>query len=130
MAFAEVRWAEIDTLFLDAGGTLISMDFERIARELALLGAPCSAVALSRAEAAVRPLVSRMIQSGGSTEGRDTFSFFIERVLERVLSLDTAAWTALVDRLVPRIRVPGRSRKRCGVVLPGGAAALRRRQAT
>jgi len=107
MAFAEVRWAEIDTLFLDAGGTLISMDFERIARELRALGAPCDGVALARAEAAVRAMVSRMIQSGGST----------------------AACTALVDRLVPRIRVPGRSLELWCVVLPGVAAALARLQA-
>jgi HAD superfamily hydrolase (TIGR01509 family) len=129
MAFTRVRWAEIDTLFLDAGGTLISMDFERISRELGALGAPCDALALARAEAAARPMVSRMIESGGSTEGRDTFSFFVERVLERVLSLDTAACTALVDRLVPRIRVPGRSLELWCVVLPGVAGALARLQA-
>jgi putative hydrolase of the HAD superfamily len=124
-----VRWAEIDTLFLDAGGTLISMDFERIARELGALGAPCDWTALARAEAAARPLVSRFIESGGSTEGRDTFSFFVERVLARVLPLDTGECRALVDRLVPRIRVPGRSLELWCVVLPGIAAALERLRA-
>ena len=126
MAKDAVRWAEIDTLFLDAGGTLISMDFERIARELGALGAPCGAAALARAEAAVRPIVSRMLESGGSTEGRDTFSFFVERVLDRVLALDTDKCRSLVDRLVPRIRVPGRSLELWCVVLPGVAAALAR----
>jgi putative hydrolase of the HAD superfamily len=121
-----VSWADIDTLFLDAGGTLISMDFERIARELAALGAPCSAPALARAEAAARPIVSRMVQSGGSTEGRDTFSYFVERVLERVLTLDPAACAALVDELVPRIRVPGRSLELWCAVLPGVPDALAR----
>jgi HAD superfamily hydrolase (TIGR01509 family) len=126
MSAPDVRWPEIDTLFLDAGGTLVSMDFARIARELAALGAPCTADALARAEAAARPLVSRMIASGGSTEGRDTFSFFVERVLDRVLALDTAACRALVDRLVPRIRVPGRSLELWNTVLPGVAEALPR----
>jgi putative hydrolase of the HAD superfamily len=121
-----VRWSEIDTLFLDAGGTLISMDFEKIARELGALGSPCASAALARAEAAVRPQVSRLIQSGGSTEGRDTFSYFVERVLERVLPLDTKACRSLVDLLVPRIRVPGRSLELWCVVLPGVAEALAR----
>ncbi|MFI5316587.1 MAG: HAD family hydrolase [Myxococcota bacterium] len=124
-----VRWSEVDTLFLDAGGTLITMDFARIARELAALGAPCSADALSRAEAAARPLVSRLIASGGSTEGRDTFSYFVERVLERILDLDGDACARLVDRLVPRIRVPGRSLELWSVVLPGVAPALARLRA-
>ncbi len=121
-----VSWSEIDTLFLDAGGTLISMDFERIARELAALGRPCAAPALARAEAGVRPMVSRMIQSGGSTEGRDTFSYYMERALERVLTIDAASCRALVDELVPRIRVPGRSLELWSAVLPGVPDALAR----
>jgi putative hydrolase of the HAD superfamily len=126
MSSPEIRWSEIDTLFLDAGGTLISMDFPRIARELAALGAPCSAEALARAEAAARPLVSRMIASGGSTEGRGTFSFFVGNVLQQVLSLDTETCTALVDQLVPRIRVPGRALELWCLVLPGVPPALAR----
>lgn len=121
-----LNWSEVDTLFLDAGGTLISMDFARIARELAALGAPCPAAALARAEAAARPVVSRMVATGGSTEGRDTFSFFVERVLERVLTLDPRRCSALVDELVPRIRVPGRSLELWCAVLPGVPEALTR----
>ena len=124
-----VRWADVDTLFLDAGGTLISMDFPRIARELAALGAPCDAAALARAEAAGRPAVSRLLQNGGSTEGRDTFSFAVERVLERVLGRDTHECRALVDQLVPRIRVPRRSLELWCLVLPGVPQALARLRA-
>jgi HAD superfamily hydrolase (TIGR01509 family) len=120
-----VRWSQIDTLFLDAGGTLISMDFPRIARELGALGAPCAAESLARAEAAMRPQVSRMIQAGGSTEGRDTFSFFVDGVLEQVLPrLGPKERRALTDRLVPRIRVPGRALDLWCLVLPGVSETL------
>jgi putative hydrolase of the HAD superfamily len=117
---------EIDTLFLDAGGTLISMDFERIASELAALGHVCEPTALARAEAAARPRVSRAIASGGSTEGRDTFSVYVDLVLRRVLSLADDARSALVSQLVPRIRFPGRSLELWSAVLPGVPEALAR----
>jgi len=116
--------AEIDTLFLDAGGTLISMNFERIATELGALGHRCEPEALARAEAASRPRISRALASGGSTEGRDTFSVYVDLVLRRVFSLADDARAELVSRLVPRIRFPGRSLELWSAVLPGVAEAL------
>ena len=116
--------AEIDTLFLDAGGTLISMNFERIATELGALGHVCAPEALARAEAAARPRISRAVASGGSTEGRDTFSVYVDLVLRRVFSLADDARAELVSRLVPRIRFPGRSLELWSAVLPGVAEAL------
>jgi putative hydrolase of the HAD superfamily len=120
----ELPLAEIDTLFLDAGGTLISMDFGRIARELGALGHPCEPTALARAEAAARPRISRVVASGGSTEG--TFSVYVDLVLRRVLTLENDARSALVSQLVPRIRFPGRSVELWSAVLPGVPEALAR----
>ena len=77
---------EIDTLFLDAGGTLITMDFAadraRARRRSARRASP---EVIARAEAAARPVVSRAIARGGSTEGRDTFTGYVELVLRRAL---------------------------------------------
>jgi putative hydrolase of the HAD superfamily len=120
---------EIDTLFLDAGGTLISMDFAKIARELEALGAPIAPAALARAEAAARPLVSRAVAKGHSTEGRDTFSVYVDLVLRRVLDLADEARAELVGALVPRIRFPGRSLELWSAVLPGVPEALERLRA-
>jgi len=120
---------EIDTLFLDAGGTLISMDFVRIARELGSLGHPCEPETLARAEAAARPVVSRAIAAGGSTEGRDTFSVYVDIVLRRALTLADEARSALVSQLVPRVRFPGRSLELWSAVLPGVPDALARLRA-
>ena len=121
--------AEIDTLFLDAGGTLITMDFALIARELAALGARCEPARLARCEAAARPLVSRAVASGGSTEGRDVFSVYVDLVLRRALELADAPRAALVKALVPRIRFPGRSLDLWSAVLPGVPEALARLRA-
>ena len=122
----ELPLAEIDTLFLDAGGTLISMDFAWIAEELDSLGHACSPEALARAEAAARPLISRAIASGGSTEGRDMFEAYVDLVLRRALALPDDDRSALVSALVPRIRVPGRALELWSAVLPGVPEALAR----
>ena len=118
---------EIDTLFLDAGGTLISMDFQLIARQLAELGTPCPAELLARCEAAARPALSREIARGGSTEARDVFTTYVQLVLQRALpELAAPARAELAVRLVPRIRFPGRSLELWSAVLPGVPQALAR----
>jgi hypothetical protein len=57
---------EIDTLFLDAGNTLVSMDFDWVARELSDLGVSADADAVRRAEAAARPSVSLLAEQMSS----------------------------------------------------------------
>lgn len=130
MSAQQIAWSELDTLFLDAGGTLISMDFPLIARELAALGARCEPAAIARAEAAARPVVSRAIARGGSTEGRDTFTGYVELVLRRVMpELAPTEREELARKLVPRIRVPGRALELWSAVLPGVPEALARLRA-
>ncbi|MGH2901912.1 MAG: hypothetical protein ACRDMZ_24775, partial [Solirubrobacteraceae bacterium] len=73
--------ADLDTLLLDAGRTLITMNAEILARELDALGAPVAPKDLGRAEAAARPLVSRAVASRGTTESRDVFSLYVDLVL-------------------------------------------------
>jgi putative hydrolase of the HAD superfamily len=121
---------EIDTLFLDAGGTLITMDFPLIARQLAELGAPCDPALIARSEAAARPVVSRAIARGGSTEGRDTFTVYVDLVLRRALpALSESVREELAVKLVPRIRKPGRALELWSAVLPGVPEALARLRA-
>ena len=123
--------SEIDTLFLDAGGTLISMDFQLISRQMAALGAPCPPEVIARAEAAARPVVSRAIARGGSTENRDTFTGYVDLVLRRALpELAASARDELAAELVPRIRIPGRALELWSAVLPGVPEALARLRAS
>lgn len=75
-----IPYAEIDTLFLDVGNTLISMNYTWVANELKARGVHCETSALHRAEAAARPLVSAGL-GPRSTETEDAFSFYLETVL-------------------------------------------------
>lgn len=118
-------YAELATLFLDAGNTLVSIDFEWVAHELGARGAGCDAASLERAEAAARPRVSAALARGGSTEGEDAFSFYLRNVLERLPDpMDDALRAELVRELAPVLRGPDGADRLWSRVIPGVPEAL------
>jgi putative hydrolase of the HAD superfamily len=122
-----IPWGEIEAVFLDAGNTLVSIDFERVAAELAALGFACDVPAVRRAEAAARPEVSRFVARRRSTEGEDTFHFYVRAVLRGLEPVAAAGVPALEDaaaRLAARLRFPGESHRLWRWVLPGVPEAL------
>jgi putative hydrolase of the HAD superfamily len=125
MSRGAIPWRELDTVFLDAGNTLVSMDFAWIGELLAGLGFQASARALERAEARIRPLVSERIRSGARTESEDAFTFYVRSALD---ALEPAlADTARATReLVPLLRRPGVTPRLWSRVLPGVPEALAR----
>jgi len=121
-----IPWDEIEVVFLDAGNTLVSIDFDRVALELAALGYSCGAPAVRRAEAAARPAVSRFV-ADRSTEGVDSFRFGLRELLGRLEPLAAAGDSALeraASELALRLRVPGESHRLWRWVLPGVPEAL------
>jgi len=76
-----VPWAAIDAVFLDAGNTLVSMDFDWILRELRGRGGDADRATLLRAEAAARPHVSARLAELGSTEGWTPFTSYLGLIL-------------------------------------------------
>ena len=64
-------FTKLNTLFLDAGNTILFMDFEFLSHELEVLGARVAPVKLARAEAAARPFVSKHVAHNASTEASD-----------------------------------------------------------
>jgi hypothetical protein len=75
-----VPWGDIETLFLDAGNTLVSIDFPWLAAELCVRGVACDTAALARAEAAARPALSRWLGER-STEADEAFPTHLRGVL-------------------------------------------------
>ncbi len=111
-------------MFLDAGNTLVSMDFDLIADEMARLGVECEPARLQRAEAAARPAVSARIGAGGSTEGSAVFAFWLGCMLDHALDLRAAPRDALVERLVSVLKAPGMTQRLWSAVLPQVPEAL------
>ena len=122
---ATLPYAELGTVFLDAGNTLISIDFEWVARELGARGAACDAASLERAEAAARPRVSAALVRRGSTEGEDAFSFYLRVVLEQLPGdLGAAERAELVRAVAPVLRGSEGADRLWSRVMPGVPEAL------
>ena len=116
--------SHLDAVFLDAGNTLITFDHALVCRMLAEEGLTTTPAALARAEAAARPEVSRFLADGISSERRDTFVFYVTRMLAR-LGRDGADGPPLAGRLVVRLRREVPTQRLWSQVLPGVPDALR-----
>lgn len=113
---ARVPWDRIDTVFLDAGNTLVSIDFPWVVRELRERGVASDVEALRRAEAAARPEVSRHVAGRGRTEGENSFVVYLRSILDclpEASGLGAAERTALATELMPVLRSGGSLRLWC-----------------
>lgn len=122
---AHVPFAEISTLFLDAGNTLVSIDFDRVAAEFSSRGVPCEPARLRRAEAAARPRVSARVHEHGRTEDGDAFAAYLEFILDALPGAPSAS-AQLAAEVATAIREPGASDRLWCWVLPGTQEALER----
>src|SRR5262245_14695784 len=116
--------SHLDAVFLDAGNTLVTFDHAVVCGMLAEEGLATTPAALARAEAAARPEVSRFLADGISSEQRNTFVFYVTRMLAR-LGRDGADGPPLAGRLVERLRREVPTQRLWSQVLPGVPDALR-----
>jgi len=104
-----IPFAEIDTVFLDAGNTLLCWDYGFASELLAGEGLSCPPATLARAEAAARPKLSQFIANGRSTEGPQVFLVYMRSILDAVPAfhgLVEAERERKAARLLQRIRTP------------------------
>ena len=127
--FHSAFYREIDTLFLDVGGTLVSIDYEWVCEELSRFGVRCTLEQLQRAEAAARPIVSNKLAGlqPGASEQAGTFEFYLQTTLEHVPDETVEVrktLPAIAEKLAPILRQPGRSDRLWSRVIPGARDAL------
>ena len=104
-----IPFAEIDTVFLDAGNTLLCWDYGFASELLADEGLFCPPGTLARAEAAARPKLSQFIANGRSSEGPQVFLFYMRSILDAVPAfhgLAEAERDRKAARLLQQIRTP------------------------
>jgi putative hydrolase of the HAD superfamily len=119
--------ADVETLFLDAGNTLISIDFGLLARELGALGLAAEPAALARAEAAARPRLSAFIAQASSQQSPAAAFSFMANLLDHLpaaTAFPEAERQRIGDAVAERIYRPGASDELWNVALPGVAEAL------
>lgn len=118
----------IDTLFLDVGNTLISMDFDWIAEVLREGGRDVAPEHVRRAEAAARPATSRSLHAHSEREPERLFRFRVGLILDELdARMPPAAGLprpAMLDLLHRRLRVERGRRKLWSMVMPGVPDAL------
>ena len=123
-----VPYATIDTIFLDAGNTLICMNYAWVASELETLGIVTSATEIRRAEAAARPATSQRIAVGKHSDDMDHFAFHlaqtVTRLATRIPSGATLDAAAIAWRLAATLKKPGEDYRLWSWVLPGVPEAL------
>jgi len=123
----EIPYEKIRTIFLDAGNTLLSMDFEWIGELLEDCGLSCDFESIRRAEAAARPPLSAALESLKSTEGQDAFSFYMRNILERLPGIE-ASEDGVIEKIsgeiMPVLLAPGQTQRLWSYVIPGVPEAL------
>jgi len=118
-----VPYGELETLFLDVGNTLVSMDLGLVARGLEGRGYRCTRAVLERAEARARPQVSRFVVERRSTETREAFARYLALIVAGALECSLDAATELAGALAPELRRVGKPGL-WSAVLPGVPGAL------
>jgi len=102
-----IPFDRIETVFLDVGNTLVSIDFQRVASALAALGTPVDLDVLRRAEAASRPRISKRFAVTPWREPEEPFVVYLRGILtelERLQAGGNGRLSALVPQLVPMLR--------------------------
>jgi HAD superfamily hydrolase (TIGR01509 family) len=123
----EVPYAELTTLFVDVGNTLVSMDSQWICDELAGCGVVSSVAAIERAEAAARPAISARLGEHHESDPHGLFGLYFAMLLEQLEARGGPLATPipeLVSRLVPVLRAPGETARLWSRRLPGVVPAL------
>jgi putative hydrolase of the HAD superfamily len=117
------------TVFLDAGNTLISMNFDWVATELARAGLVTDAATLARAEARARPSISEHSASYPHDGGLPLFTRYLATIvgaLPEARDLGLERVDAIVGTAAPRLKAPGGDHRLWSWVLPGVPDALER----
>jgi HAD superfamily hydrolase (TIGR01509 family) len=124
-----IPYDQIDTIFLDVGNTLISIDFDWIAAELGARGFACEPAAVRRAEAASRPGYSQRLFVDGVEPGTNLFQMYLSTIFERLdvtARLPPPGLQDLVTELRPVLRPDGRASVLWRSVMPQVPEALAR----
>ena len=124
-----IPYRELDTLFLDVGNTLLSMDFDWIARELCERGITCDGAQIRHAEALHRPkrFLSHVdLVALPSLERRAQSLRAVLQELPAETGPRGREWLEVARELVPVLFPDQTSRKLWSSVMPGVPEALAR----
>jgi HAD superfamily hydrolase (TIGR01509 family) len=115
--------AAVETVFLDAGNTLIGLDLDWVVSELAAVGIDLSAEQLSRGEAAARPFVSKALRGTAGQSNLSSFELYLSHALVG-LNVEPDGLRERVRAASRQLKAPGHDFRLWSRVLPGVPEAL------
>src|SRR4030042_1701355 len=127
MSASHIPYKDLKTIFLDAGNTMVSMDYEWLKDELMRCGVSCELQELRRAEAAARPMVSSELERLKSTENQITSLFYMRSILKGVKSTSSMSDKGLddiINDLYKPLRAPGMIQRLWSNIITGVPEAL------
>jgi HAD superfamily hydrolase (TIGR01509 family) len=122
-----IPYDNLKTIFLDAGNTLLSMDYAWIKDELLGMGIQCNVNELKRAEAAARPLLSSALEKLKSTENKKTSVFYMGSMLKKLPAtsqLPENELIKIIEALLQNLQSPGWTKRFWSNLIPGAQDAL------
>ena len=123
----KIPFNDLQTVFLDAGNTLLSMDYPWIKEELHGMGILCNINELKRAEAAARPLLSSALERLKSTEDKRTSIYYMGSLLEKLPATSVMSESdrnGIVETLLRNLQSPGWAKRFWSHLIPGVSDAL------
>ncbi len=111
MIDSTIPLSQLEALFLDAGNTVLLMNYSIVAELTGAHDLPLEAQVLARSEPKARIALSRFLAGGQSTESLDTLKVYVTSILEHTrlrvsLGLSEQDFAARQDKLVNTLRGP------------------------
>ncbi len=124
---SKIIYENINTLFLDVGNTLISIDFVWVCSELKKLGIQCDTGQLQRAEASARPVISKRIHEFKGRKSLEAHALYLEMIFSKLPEkMVHAKILQISEKLVPILYPDGNALRLWSYVLPGVREALQK----
>lgn len=114
---------QVDTLLLDAGNTLITIDFAFVAELLSTHGVAIDAAKLETAEQRLRPSFSRAMQDRVPEAIANPFRFFVNGILDA--ALERQLTPREIDQIVADLYPDGTSQRMWSRLMPAVLDSLR-----
>jgi HAD superfamily hydrolase (TIGR01509 family) len=127
MRISDIPYKDLKTIFLDAGNTMVSMDYPWMMEELRHCGVSCELQELRRAEAAARPMLSSELERLKSTENQSTSIFYMRCILKGLKSIPPTSDKELdniIESLYRNLWAPGMIQRLWSNIMPGVFEAL------
>lgn len=122
-----IPYEDIETVTLDIGNTLVSMDFDWIAAECRSRGVLCDAELLRRAEAAARPGFRPERGVDDERVAQRVFEVYLRGILHRLERMGVHYSTSipeLIGELSLAMKAAGGTRRLWSSIMPGVREAL------